>query len=121
MRLLPRPARLVIGLPLDAIVEPGDLPHPVLAHIVILVEAGLPELGRQALRRVGPQFVAAAGKQGAEAAFGGPAVIGDGDDVLHLEMIQEEAVHRAGPAAGEEILEPGLVEPGGAGLAAIDA
>jgi hypothetical protein len=35
-------------------------------------------------------------------------------------MIEQETVDRSGPAAGEEILEPGLVEPRGAGLATVD-
>ena len=57
VRVLVRPARLVIGLPLDAIVEPLDLPDAVLADIIILVDARLPELQRQALGLVGRRFV----------------------------------------------------------------
>ena len=59
----------------------------------------------------------AAEQHAAEAALGGLPVGRDRNDVLHLEMIEQQAVDRAGLAAGETLLDPVAVEPHHPGLA----
>ena len=97
-----RPAFLVIALPLHLVVEPLDLPHAVLAHVVVLVDARFHELLRHHLfARVLEIVVPAAEQHAAEAALGGLPVGRDGDHVLHLEVVEQQPVDRPRLAAGE--------------------
>ncbi len=106
-----RPAGLVIALPLHHIIEALDLPDAVFLDVVVLVDARFPELLGHDIRLGDDHLVMPAARENAaEAALGGESVLADGDDVLKLEMIEQEAVDRPALAFGEEILEPGAVE-----------
>ena len=45
----------------------------------------------------------------------GAAIRGDRDDILHLQMIEKESIHRAVVALGEDLAEPIAIQASHAG------
>ncbi len=98
-----------------------DLPEAAaILRVQVLVDAGFPALFGERLDALLLALVLAGQHQRAEAAARGLAVRRDVHDVLQLQMVEQEAVHRPVVPLREEVAEPVAVEPAYAGLAFVD-
>ena len=99
------PSLFILRLPGQVVVQHLDLPDAVFFHIGIFVNSAFPELVRYGCRLLFA-FVYSAHQETAETALRGPAVRCDIHDILHMEMIRQNAVCR--PVDSEAVSEKPL-------------
>jgi hypothetical protein len=90
--LLVAPSSAEVGMPKWEVLQLPDLPHPVLFDILILVDTAFPPLDEAAGVGILDALVGSSTHQCTETPFGMVSIWCDVDNVLHLGVVEEEAV-----------------------------
>jgi hypothetical protein len=98
-------------MPEGEILQLEDLPDSVLFDVLILVETAFPPLDETAGMRVLDAFMGPGAHESSEATAGSCPVAGDVDYVLHLGVIEEEAMDGAISSVYKAFCETTKIKP----------
>jgi hypothetical protein len=112
-----RPAVLKCGVPEWKVLQPPNLPCPVLLDVFIFIDAAFPPLDVSSGMDVDDALMGARLHETAKAALGMDSVFVDVHNTLELRVVQKEAVYRPITAGYEGFRKAANVEPFDAVLA----